>query len=129
MNAPELGRFVRYVSKNGDGIISPAVVLRTQAATVTDVAEKWVEGTRGEDNRPHKPPPPDEMLERGFQVELDDEMHVDLLVHGLAGDYREFNVPFVEVVDPAELTGENRERQRALAARSWHWPIGAPEHL
>lgn len=112
MNAPELGRFVRYVSNNGDGIISPAVVLRNQAATVTDVAEKWVEGTR-----------------RGFQVELDSKMHVDLLVHGLAGDYREFNVPFFEVVDPDELTGENRERQRAFAARSWHWPIGAPEHL
>lgn len=119
---PTIGRVVRYVSKNGDGIISPAIILRTRAATDPEVAASWEKG--GREGRPHKPlgSPPE-----GFQIELGSDTHVDLLVHGLGGDYREYNIPYLAVsnlVDPEDVA-EQRER----AAGTWHWPVGAPERI
>jgi len=38
---PTVGRIVHYVSKMGDGVISPAVVLRTRQSTVPGVIERW----------------------------------------------------------------------------------------
>ena len=78
---PTIGRVVRYVSKNGDGIISPAIILRTRAATDPEVAASWEKG--GREGRPHKPlgSPPE-----GFQIELGSDTHVDLLVHGLSAN-------------------------------------------
>lgn len=119
---PSIGRIVHYVSKNADGIISPAIVLRTRAATDPEVAASWEKG--GREGRPHQPigNPPE-----GFQVELDSDTHVDLLVYGLGGDYREYNIPYYEVVDPDE--GVDLRVQRQKAAGSWHWPVGAPERI
>lgn len=87
------GDAVWYVSKNGDGVISPAVVLRTLATTVRP--ENIKEG-------PHAPG----ALPEGFKLDLDSDLHVDLLVHGLAKDYREYNVPWGDRDVPA----------------SWVWP-------
>ena len=38
---PTVGRVVIYHSKKGDGIVSPAIVLRTRATTNLDVIERW----------------------------------------------------------------------------------------
>lgn len=82
---PDLNQLVIYESKMGDGIVSPAVVLRTQATTNMKVIERWgptPEGTLSGKGRPEALVP---------QLEFE---HVDLLVHGLGGDYREYNVPY-----------------------------------
>jgi hypothetical protein len=56
---PTIGRIVLYRSKVGDGIDSPAIVLRTQDTTNLDVIERWgpepgvVEGV-GETGREHE---------------------------------------------------------------------------
>ena len=36
-----VGRIVHYQSKHGDGVLSPAVVLRTRASTVPGVIDRW----------------------------------------------------------------------------------------
>jgi len=95
---PTIGRIVHYTSRNGDGIVSPAVVLRTRATTNLDVINRWgpdPDGTLSGKGRPADLVP-----------ELPDAMTVDLLVWGLGGDYREYAVPF----DPDG------------APRSWKWP-------
>lgn len=116
---PRLGQTVRYVSKNADGIISPAMVIRTLASCVP--LEEHKDG-------PHKP--------IAFQQDPgtvripanpDTEYHVDLLVHGLAGDYREYNVPFFNpaaLFDPRpDGPGQvGAETRRKAAAGTWHWP-------
>lgn len=99
---PSPGRIVLYESKNGDGIKSPAVVLRTRATTDPAIIDRWgpsPDGTLSGVGRPD-----------GLVAELPSDYHVDLLVHGLGGDYREYNVPFV--LDD-ELSG---------TARTWDWP-------
>ena len=82
---PTIGRIVHYTSKVGDGILSPAIILRTRATTDLDVIERWgpsPEGTLSGKGRPD-----------ALVAELPDDYTVDLLVHGLGGDYREFCVP------------------------------------
>lgn len=88
---PTPGRIVLYTSRNGDGIISPAIVLRTRATTNLDIIERWgpnPDGTLSDQARP-----------AGLVPELPDDYTVDLVVHGLGGDYREFAVPW-ECPDP-----------------------------
>lgn len=96
---PTVGRIVHYQSKNGDGILSPAIVLRTRDTTNLAVIERWKvdgEGTLSGKGRPVDLVP-----------ELPDGTTVDLLVHGLGGDYREYAVPFSPEAD---------------APRTWNWP-------
>lgn len=82
---PTIGRIVHYQSKLGDGIVSPAIVLRTRETTNLEVIERWgpsPDGTLSGKSRPDALVP-----------ELPDDQTVDLLVHGLGGDYREFCIP------------------------------------
>jgi hypothetical protein len=83
---PHLGQRVIYNSHVGDGVQSPADVLRTTSTTIPGVIEKWgdprstVSGT---------PRPAD------LEDVLPSDYHVDLLVHGLGGDYHRYSVPCV----------------------------------
>lgn len=95
---PSIGRIVHYVSKMGDGIVSPAIVLRTRETTNLDVINRWGPGPEGTVSGKGRP--------ADLVAELPTDGHVDLLVHGLGGDYREFNVPWSE--EPL--------------ARTWSWP-------
>jgi hypothetical protein len=91
---PQLGERVTYASHVGDGILSPAIVLRTRDTTKPEVAERY--GVIGAED------------EQGYQFDVDlggDDNTVDLLVHGLMRDYRLFSVPF------------DAER----GARTWSW--------
>lgn len=95
---PTIGRIVHYHSKIGDGIVSPAIVLRTRETTNLDVIERWglnPAGTLSGKSRPAE-----------LVAELPDDTTVDLVVHGLGGDYREYAVPFSEVPEPG----------------TWSWP-------
>ncbi len=80
MRVPHVGDIVIYESENGDGVVSPAIVLRTVAATVPGLIEKWQNSLSGA-ARPLEIVPV-----------LSSSLHVDLLVHGLGGDYRRWNV-------------------------------------
>lgn len=82
---PQLAETVIYESKNGDGILTPAIVLRTVDTTNADVIERWGPAPDGTLSGKGRPP---ELV-----AELEDDFHVDLLCHGLGGDYREFNIP------------------------------------
>lgn len=82
---PGVGRVVRYTSKAGDGVASPAVVLRTRAATIPGVIDRWGASPVGTISGTGRPV--------GLVAELPDDLTVDLLVHGLGGDYREYAVP------------------------------------
>lgn len=102
---PTVGRIVHYVSRNGDGIVTPAIVLRTRASTNLEIIERWganPDGTLSGNGRPD-----------GLVPELPDDLTVDLLCHGLGGDYREYAVPFE---DNIMVTCE------AQTPRTWHWP-------
>jgi hypothetical protein len=95
---PTIGRIVIYTSKidNGPGneVTSPAIVLRTVATTVADVVGRWGPEPRtvvsaSDPNVTHDTSArPDAVTDK-----LTSEYHVDLLVHGLGRDYREYNVP------------------------------------
>lgn len=101
---PSVGRIVHYVSRNGDGIVSPAVVLRTRKSTNLEVIERWgpsPDGTLSGKGRPVDLVP-----------ELPDDTTIDLLCHGLGGDYREYAVPFA---DNTPNCGDD-------TPRTWHWP-------
>ena len=106
---PTPGRIVMYVSKNGDGIESPAIVLRTRATTNLDIIERWSptspDGTLSGKERP-----------AALVPELPDDTTVDLLVHGLGGDYREFCIPL------AEGAWVNDGEFFEFPAGTWHWP-------
>lgn len=99
-----VGRMVHYHSKHGDGIVSPAVVLRTRASTNLDVIGRWGDKPDGTASGVARP--------KDLVAELPDDETVDLLVHGLGGDYREYAVPFAyptpEVTEPGPGT--------------WSWP-------
>lgn len=108
---PTLGRIVIYVSKNGDGIESPAIVLRTKATTDLEIIERWSptspDGTLSGKERPEALVP-----------ELPDDTTVDLLVHGLGGDYREFCIPWDDGLGP-----DNDGSTGGYNPGSWHWPL------
>lgn len=103
---PTIGRVVHYYSKKGDGIVSPAIILRTRETTNLEVIERWgdnPDGTLSGKSRPAE-----------LVAELPDDTTVDLLVHGLGGDYREFAVPFSEAVEGGILEGPE--------PGTWIWP-------
>lgn len=108
---PSLGRIVLYRSKIGDGIDSPAIILRTQDTTVASVLDRW-----GPEEpvavAEHDPSITHEKAERPAAMVpvLESPTHVDLLVHGLGRDYREYNVPFDAVRDASVPPG------------TWRWP-------
>lgn len=105
---PTLGRIVIYESKNGDGIKSPAVVLRTRATTDPAIIDRWGPGPDGTLSGVGKPD--------GLVAELPTDLHVDLLVHGLGGDYREYNVPHVS------SDVDHSAHPDSPTARTWDWP-------
>lgn len=109
MTKATVGRIVHYVSRNGDGITSPAVVLRTRESTNLDVIERWGYQANSDGTLSGKGRPAD------LVPELPDDETVDLLVHGLGGDYREYAVPYTQQHDDTCL------RCSAVNARSWHW--------
>lgn len=79
---PSLGETVLYNSHAGDGIQSPAIVLRTSSTTVDSPLSAMNYATFVSETT-------------GVPIEWDlPDGHVDLLVHGLVRDYREYNVPF-----------------------------------
>lgn len=94
---PTIGRIVVYRSKidNGPGndVLSPAVVIRTRDTCVPAVSQRWgpephtvvsvgdASVTHWTTSRPD-----------GVVDLLPDDTTVDLLVHGLGRDYREYGV-------------------------------------
>lgn len=108
---PTLGRIVHYVSKidNGPGneVISPAMVIGTKDTRVPEVIDRWGPepsevGPSPVDGQTHKTSSRPE----GVLRELPDDDTIDLLVHGLGKDYREYAVKH----DPDGGLG------------TWHWP-------
>lgn len=110
---PELGMPVIYTSKNGDGIMSPAIVLRTRKTTNLEVLKKWPkepnwsrkEYATGISEAVLRTEPAPNTLSGKYKPEelvdeLPDDYTVDLLVHGLGGDHRQFCVPFSFKGDP-----------------------------
>lgn len=96
---PTPGRIVNYTSKidNGAGndVISPAIILRTRGTTVAAVIDRWgpepaVVSSAADPAVTH------ETTARPSSVisDLPDDTTVDLLVHGLGRDYREYAVPY-----------------------------------
>lgn len=110
---PTLGQIVLYESKNGDGVKSPAIILRTRATTDVSLIERWGPGPEGTLSGIGKPD--------GLVAELPSDYHVDLLVHGLGGDYREYNVPHPSVVndDDIEVAQVGLTGSSSLTARTW----------
>jgi hypothetical protein len=102
---PSLGRIVLYRSKNGDGVLSPAIVLRTRSTTIAKIAERWAGAETAPFSGVGRP--------SSFIAELPDDLTLDLLVHGLGGDYREYAIPFASTSDPG----------------TWCWPHPGPRGL
>ena len=94
---PTVGRIVHYTSKHGDGVVSPAVVLRTRESTVPGVIDRWGPAPDGTTSGVARPD--------GLVAELPDDTTLDLLVHGLGGDYREYAVPSPPPPRPGTGTG------------------------
>lgn len=103
---PRLGQMVTYTSKidNGPGneVRSPAVILRTRDTSVPEVIDRWGPepsevGPSPVDGKTHQTSARPE----GVLRELPDDTTVDLLVHGLGKDYREYAVKY----DPAGALG------------------------
>jgi hypothetical protein len=94
---PTIGRIVMYKSKidNGPGndVLSPAIVLRTRATTVAAVIDRWGPEPRTVASA-SDPSVTHETTAKPTSViaELPDDTTVDLLVHGLGKDYREYGV-------------------------------------
>jgi hypothetical protein len=96
---PTIGRTVIYTSKidNGPGndVLSPALILRTRDTTVDDVIGRWGPEPQTVTSAAD-PSVTHETAARPESViaELPDHTTVDLLVHGLGKDYREYAVPY-----------------------------------
>ena len=105
---PTIGRIVIYSSKIGGGVKSPAIVLRTRDTTVPEVVERWGPEPRTVTSA-LDPSVTHETARRpeSFVAELPDDDTIDLLVHGLGKDYREYAVPH----DPDGGPG------------TWDWPV------
>jgi len=90
---PTIGRIVIYKSKIDDGpgndVLSPAVVIRT----VGEVIDRWGPEPRTVVSA-SDPTVTHETSARpdGVPSKLPDDTTVDLLVHGLGRDYREYGV-------------------------------------
>lgn len=94
---PSIGRVVIYKSKidNGPGndVLSPAMVIRTRDTTVRAVLDRWGPEPRtvvsaSDPTVTHETTAkPDSVV-----AELPDDWTVDLVVHGLGRDYREYAV-------------------------------------
>lgn len=94
---PTIGRMVTYKSKidNGPGndVYSPAVVIRTRDTCVPAVTDRWgpapgIVVSASDPMVTHKTAArPD-----GVVNMLPDDDTVDLLVHGLGQDYREYGI-------------------------------------
>lgn len=108
---PSPGRIVLFESATGSGTKLPAIVLRTRASTDPEVIERWGPNPKGETI-----PKPE-----GLVAELPDDLTVDLLVFGLASDYREYAVPCAETVSQAERRHPHDGRP-SPTARTWDWP-------
>lgn len=87
---PMVGDTVTYRSHVGDGVISPAMVLRTRTTTIVPIMEAWIESLRQAQTARFAP---ESMLE-DIVVELPDDFTVDLLVMGLQRNYRMYTVPY-----------------------------------
>lgn len=107
---PSIGRIVIYRSKidNGPGndVLSPAMVVRTRSTCVEAVAKRW----GPEPKTVHSASDPTvthETASRPSEVAdmLPDDTTVDLLVHGLGRDYREYNV------------------KQGSGLGEWSWPV------
>lgn len=96
---PTIGRIVIYKSKidNGPGndVFSPAVVIRTKETCVPAVSRRWGP-TPSTVVSASDPSVTHQTAARPSDVadELPDDTTVDLLVHGLGKDYREYNVAY-----------------------------------
>jgi hypothetical protein len=107
---PTIGRIVIYKSKidNGPGndVFSPAVVIRTRETCVPAVIDRWGPEPRTVTSA-SDPSVTHQTSSRPAEVvaELPDDLTVDLVVHGLGRDYREYNVKY------GEGLGE------------WTWPV------
>lgn len=95
---PSIGRIVIYTSKVGDEVVSPAMVLRTRDTTNLEVIERWGPSPKGTLSGKGRP--------ENLVAELPDDFTLDLLVHGLGGDYREYCIPYSETGEPG----------------TWSWP-------
>jgi hypothetical protein len=98
---PTIGRIVLYTSKidNGPGnnVVSPAMVVRTRATCVPEVFERWgAEPTTvvsaSDPSVTHETTGRPDVA--GLVALLPDDSTVDLVVHGLGKDYREYGVQF-----------------------------------
>lgn len=109
---PTIGRIVIYKSKidNGPGndVFSPAVVIRTRDTCVPAVIDRWGPEPRTVVSA-SDPSVTHQTTARpaGVLAMLPDSDTVDLLVHGLGKDYREYGVRW------GEGLGE------------WRWPARA----
>jgi hypothetical protein len=96
---PSIGRIVIYTSKidngTGNNVVSPAMVLRTRSTTVRAVVDRWGPEPRTVSSA-DDPTVTHDTTGRpaGFVAELPDDLTVDLVVHGLGRDYREYAVPY-----------------------------------
>lgn len=106
---PTIGRVVIYKSKidNGPGndVLSPAIILRTKDTTVAAVIDRW----GPEPRTVHSASDPSVTHETTAKPDsvindLPDDDTVDLLVHGLGRDYREYGV------------------KRGDGLGEWNWP-------
>lgn len=106
---PTIGRIVIYKSKidNGPGndVLSPAIILRTRETTVAAVIDRWGPEPRTVSSA-SDPSVTHETTAKPANVinELPDDDTVDLLVHGLGKDYREYGV------------------KRGDGLGEWNWP-------
>lgn len=98
MQKPTVGRMTHYYSERNDGVCSPATVLRTKESTVPGVIENW--DVDGENTISGIGRPAD------LVPVLPNQMTVDLIVHGLGGDFRRYAVPFASTPTPGH----------------WSWP-------
>jgi hypothetical protein len=110
---PTIGRIVIYKSKidNGEGndVLSPAIILRTSDTTVAAVIDRWGPEPRTVSSASN-PSITHETTARPDNViaDLPDDDTVDLLVHGLGKDYREYAV------------------KRGDGLGEWNWPQIVP---
>lgn len=111
---PTIGRIVIYKSKidNGPGndVLSPAIVIRTRSTSVPAVIDRWgpepstvvsASDPTVQHQTAGRPP--------GVERELPDDTTVDLLVHGLGKDYREYSV------------------KQGTGLGEWSWPTREPD--